>query len=221
MRARSSSKKMIARITRQVFHTFFDNAEKWELTRRDWIHHRILHGYTSIGTRVTHIIWTQFTGNENSAATSADSQRASVWLPDTLSVRVRLYKSGRVETRDAGRRRGPRHHPRPLRAKLSQNPPALPLRLPLVRTLAPSSPPTTLTHEGAIRRFTPAMLPTNTVRSYSSSSRFLRFFAPLAESCPSSIAFFYHILYFLCRPCTLHALRSFIAYLSSRAVDPA
>lgn len=108
-----------------------------------------------------------------------------------------------METRDAGRRRGPRRHPRPLRATLAKStssPPLPPPRAnphPLVSSSPPSFPPGHPRSRGAIRRFTPAILPTNTVlRSYS-SSWFLRFFRSFRRSsncCPSSIAIFYHIL---------------------------
>lgn len=137
-------------------------------------------------------------------------------------------EGGRVETRDAGRRRGPRRHPRPLpRAAFSQNPPATLSFLPsppypLARTLAPSSPLSRPRLRGAIRRFTPAILPTDSVRrSYSSSSLFLRFFrssppsTPNSFAHPCSITFFYRILYSSCHPrvrCAA-ASRFFITYL--------
>lgn len=182
---------------------------------------------------------TQLAGNKSSAVISADSQRASVWLADTLGVRVRLYKreDGRVETRDAGRRRGPRRHPRPLpSAAFSQNPPATPSfhpspPYPLARTLAPSSPLSRPRPRGAIRRFTPAILPTDAVRrSYSSSSLFLRFFRSSPPSIPNSfahpcsIAFFYRILYFSCHPRVRRGGFAFLhrVFLSiSCTVDPA
>lgn len=53
-----------------------------------------------------------------------------------------------METRDAGRRRGPRRHPRPLRATLSQNPPALsPLATPSCEHSPLRSPSTAPAHE--------------------------------------------------------------------------
>lgn len=132
-----------------------------------------------------------------------------------------------METRDAGRRRGPRRHPRPLRrSRKIHRPSSLALAPPRVRTLAPSSslslslylPPSS---EAPLR-------PGRTDRRCTSALFFvillltpLRFFS--TRSCPSPIAFFYRILYFSCRPCSARArlARFFIAYLSClRAVDP-
>jgi len=124
---------------------------------------------------------------------------------------VRLYKreGGRVETRDAGRRRGPRRHPRPLpRAAFSQNPPATPSLLPSppcphARTLAPSSPLSRPGPRGAIRRFTPAILPTDVgliLRHPSSCASYAPSFpsTPNSFALPCFIAFFYRILYSSC-----------------------
>lgn len=80
---------------------------------------------------------------------------------------------------------------------------------PFVRTHSPLRHPAGRPRSrGAIRRFTPAILPTDAVlRPYSSSSRFFRSFlfrwppSPLPLlSRPSFIAFFYRILYFPCHP---------------------
>lgn len=115
--------------------------------------------------------------------------------------------------------------PAPSRDALAKSTSSLSPRHPLVRTFAPSFPFDRPRTRGAIHRFNPAILPTNAIlRSYSSSSRFLRFFRSFRRppnSCPSPIAFFHRILYFSCRPCALRASRSLIAYLSPRAVDPA
>lgn len=184
--------------------------------RRDLIPHRILPSTSRCDrdkSRDKRIQCKRNSLETRAAQLSAGSQRASVWLADTLSVRVRLYKreGGRVETRDAGRRRGPRRHPQPLpRAAFSQNPPVTLSFLPspprpLARTLAPSSPLSRPGPRGAIRRFTPAMSTDAVRRSYSSSSLFLRFFPPPPSfnppnsfALPCSIAFFYRVLYSSC-----------------------
>lgn len=118
--------------------------------------------------------------------------------------------------------------PRPLRATLSQNPP-------LSRSLSPSAPPHPPAHkpsrershsrsrgrsssEALYRRFSQpvlyrAMLYFGLILRHPSSCSFTLLSPGL---CQSSIAFFYRILYFLCRMCSPCA-RFLIAYLVSRA----
>lgn len=156
----------------------------------------------------------QLAGNESSAVISAGSQRASVWLADTLSVRVRLYKreGGQGWKRGMlgdGAARGATLGPCRARRsrKIHRLPPPFSLR-PRVLSREHSPPRHLLAVlvRGALFAVSPQLYrrPTLYVGLILRHPSSYAFFAPSSPSTanslvlPCSIAFFYRILYSSC-----------------------